>query len=65
MLFQVFEKGEQWLEAYEEHLETGKPIAEILIPMEATDKEIEEEKRQAAVYERFMAKYDEMLRIRK
>ena len=65
MLFQVFEKGEQWLEAYEEHLETGKSIAEILIPMEATDKEIEEEKRQAAVYERFMAKYDEMLRIRK
>ena len=64
-LFQVFEKGEEWLEAYEEHLETGKPIVEILIPMEATDKEIEEEKRQEAMYELVMTKYDKMLGIRK
>ena len=65
-LLRVFEKGEQWLEAYEEHLETGKPIDEILIPMEATDKEIEEKKRQEARNERAMAKYDEVqLGIRK
>ena len=64
-LFQEFEKGEEWLEAYEEHLETGKPIVEILIPPKATDKEIEEGKRQEAMYELVMAKYDEMLGIRK
>ena len=35
-LYQVFEKGKQWLEAYEEHLDTGKAMNEILKPMELT-----------------------------
>ena len=65
-LYQIFEKGAEWLEAYEEHLETGRPMMEMLSQMEANGEEIEEEKRQETVYERNMAKYDEdLLRMRK
>ena len=65
-LYQIFEKGVEWLEAYEEHLETGTPMMKMLTQMEANGEEIEEEKRQETVYERNMAKYDEdLLRMRK
>jgi hypothetical protein len=57
-LYQVFEKGEQWLEAYEEHLATGKPMNELLPPMEPTEEELQEEERLEAEYERRQEKYE-------
>jgi hypothetical protein len=59
MLYQVFEKGEQWLEAYEEHLATGKPMNELLSAMEPTEEELQEEERHQAKYERRMAKINQ------
>ena len=38
-LYNIFEKGEEWLEAYEEYLETGKYICDILPEMELTEDE--------------------------
>ena len=64
-LYQVFEKGKQWLEAYEEHLATGKLISEILAPMEPTEEELQEEERLQAEYERCMKKFDEEILGRK
>ena len=62
-LYQVFIKGEQWLEAYDEFLTTGKPIMESLPTMEPTKEELEEEERREAEYERRMKEYDrELLR---
>jgi hypothetical protein len=58
-LYQVFEKGEQWLEAYEEHLATGKLMNELLPPMEPTEEELQEEERRRAEYERRMAEFDQ------
>ena len=60
-LYQVFKKGEQWLEAYEEHLATGKPMTKILSQMEATEEELNEEKRRQEKYERSLAEYDQKL----
>ncbi|CAB4011354.1 Hypothetical predicted protein [Paramuricea clavata] len=59
MLYEVFEKGEQWLEAYEEHLATGKPMNELLSAMEPTEEELQEEERHQAKYERRMAKINQ------
>ena len=59
MVYQVFEKGEQWLEAYEEHLATGKPMNELLSAMEPTEEELQEEERHQAKYERRMAKINQ------
>ena len=64
-LYQIFEKGQQWLEAYEEHLATGKLISEILAPMEPTEEELQEEERLQAEYERCMKKIDEEILGRK
>ncbi len=64
-LCQIFEKGKQWLEAYEEHLATGKLISEILPAMEPTEEELEEEERLQAEYERCMKKIDEEILGRK
>ena len=62
-LYQVFIKGEQWLEAYDEFIATGKPIVESLPTMEPTEEELEEEIRLEAEYERSMEEYDrELLR---
>ena len=52
------EKGEQWLEAYEEHLATGKRMNELLPPMEPTEEELQEEECRKAEYERRMAEYE-------
>ena len=60
-LYQVFKKGKQWLEAYDEFLTTGKPIMESLPTMEPTEEELKEEKRREAEYERYMEKYDRKL----
>ena len=44
-LFQVFNKGEEWLEAYEEYLATGKPINESLSDMEPSEEELADKER--------------------
>jgi hypothetical protein len=64
-LCQVFQKGEKWLEAYEEHLATGKPMDELLPPMEPTEEEFQEEERRRAEYERRMAEFDQKILSRK
>ena len=65
MLYQVFVKGEQWLEAYEDFLTTAKPIMESLPTMEPTEEELVEEKRREAEYERRMKEYDRELLCQK
>lgn len=42
-LYEVFNKGEEWLEAYEQHLVTGVKMCELLPEMEPCEEEIAEE----------------------
>ena len=42
-LYEVFNKGEEWLEAYEQHLVTGVKMCELLPEMEPSEEEIAEE----------------------
>lgn len=58
-LHQVFEKGEEWLKAYENHLLTGKSMKEILPPMKPTEEELKEGERCNARYERHIKNLEE------
>ena len=59
MLYQVFQKGKEWLDAYEKHLSTGKPMNELLSAMEPTEEELQKDECRRAEYERRMAKINQ------
>lgn len=53
-LYEVFNKGEEWLEAYEKHLVTGRPIEDYVDEMEPSEEEAAEQRRLVEQFEQLM-----------